>query len=323
MDDGKLYIVCGRNFMADFIFEGLRDNPSVEFVRYKERKGPWITALKSLRVKWFNHKGVFSNLIFSSAFRKGVKNITPSDRVMLWSIENFKYVSMMSKEINTDRVYSFLWNPMLKLRRNGRKCDSYIRGMKKLGVKVYTFDADDADMLDCSYVPQVHRRVEDAPLSNDGFVFFVGKVKGREQQLAALVEHLESAGVERRFHLVRSKHHKEELPAILQPYLSSGLMSYEEVLTNIYKADTLVEIVQPGQAGITLRALEALFYKKKLITNNLNIKQEEFYSPNNIYVLGDKSEKRTLSDFLKHTRFADIDADIVGRHLVQNWIMRF
>ena len=54
-------------------------------------------------------------------------------------------------------------------------------------------------------------------------------------------------------------------------------MPYKEALQYSYNSDLVVEIVRDGQAGISLRTCEAIFFNKKLLTNNSCIKKMPFY----------------------------------------------
>jgi hypothetical protein len=49
----------------------------------------------------------------------------------------------------------------------------------------------------------------------------------------------------------------------------------------------VIDIVQRGQSGLTMRAIEALAAGKKIITNNKNIINEPFYNNKNIMIIDD------------------------------------
>ena len=76
-----------------------------------------------------------------------------------------------------------------------------------------------------------------------------------------------------------------------------------------------------GQEGLTLRVLEALFYSKKLITNNKNIKKYDFYNPNNIFIWGVDDEKNLLN-FI-NSDYITIEENILNRYSYDSWINRF
>ena len=54
------------------------------------------------------------------------------------------------------------------------------------------------------------------------------------------------------------------------------LIDYNQILDELQKFDTVLEVVQPGQVGVTLRYYEAITYNKKLITNNEMVKKLPF-----------------------------------------------
>ena len=64
-------------------------------------------------------------------------------------------------------------------------------------------------------------------------------------------------------------------------------MPYEENLKRINKTRCMLEIMQKGGHGYTLRYCEAIAQGKCLITNNPEIANAPFYSPERISVFGD------------------------------------
>lgn len=90
-------------------------------------------------------------------------------------------------------------------------------------------------------------------------------------------------------------------------------------LNNLSKA--IVEINQSQQNGLTVRALEALFTEKKLITNNLDIINMDFYNKNNIFIIGQDS-------FNLLRKFIDSDYEKIPKSIIDNysaskWLARF
>ena len=55
-------------------------------------------------------------------------------------------------------------------------------------------------------------------------------------------------------------------------------LPYEENINRTLNANIIIDITKENQSGWTLRILEALFFNKKLITNNINILGSEIYS---------------------------------------------
>ena len=69
------------------------------------------------------------------------------------------------------------------------------------------------------------------------------------------------------------------------PHNKNEYISYEEYLEYVKKSRCIIDIYQVGQSGLTRRPLEALFYNKKLLTNNPWIVEFDFYQKSNIFLL--------------------------------------
>ncbi len=61
-------------------------------------------------------------------------------------------------------------------------------------------------------------------------------------------------------------------------------INYPESLQEMINANCILEIMDPGQSGATLRYYEAVCYNKKLLTNNKNVVNLPFYNPDYIHI---------------------------------------
>ena len=119
-------------------------------------------------------------------------------------------------------------------------------------------------------------------------VFFVGSEKGRLGLLIDICKFLISKGLNCVFFVanVNSSNKSNQYQGI--KYIKS--MRYSETIEYIKRSKCLLEIVQNGQNGSTLRPIEALVYGKKLLTNDKNILTQDFYDKNNMFYF-DKIEE--------------------------------
>ena len=94
------------------------------------------------------------------------------------------------------------------------------------------------------------------------------------------------------------------------------------ILQFIQESRCILEIVKNGQVGFTMRTMEALFFERKLITNNLEILEADFYVPDNFFVLGHDNPNE-----LKHWMnipFNKTDLDTFKeKYSVRNWYKQF
>nr|MCR4860735.1 hypothetical protein [Bacteroidales bacterium] len=102
--------------------------------------------------------------------------------------------------------------------------------------------------------------------------------------------------------------------------LKESLLPYRAVIDMVKDADILLDIYTDPEAGLSLRPMEAMFFGKKLITNNLGILSADFYSPANIYVLG--HDGRSLREFVACPSVL-VPPAVRDRYLLSNWLKRF
>lgn len=150
-------------------------------------------------------------------------------------------------------------------------------------VEKWTFNPEDSTKYNMKLNIQYYSAQKKIAISKPPIdVFFLGHESGRKEKIQLIKEVCDRKNISNNF--------------IVIPDGEEGI-SYTENLQYINACKAIVEINQKEQSGYTLRAMEALFWGKKLITDNKRIMQEPFYTPDNIFVIGvDELEK--IVDFL-------------------------
>lgn len=317
-----LYIIVRQYFMADFILRAFEGREDVRILAYKRRRGVLNGICKFLRLRLFNRRGVLTRALLPGDIAHALHAAAPDDVVMLWGIENRKETEVLAGETACRHLVSFLWNPMLRLRRKAGAAARYRAAMKACGVRLLTFDKTDSRLLGCACVPQVHRRAALPPAEGRG-AFFVGYDKGREPLLKLIADALATAGVPCHINILRRREHSEAPRAFDSGCYLSQPLAYDTVLQRIAASACLIDIVQPGQTGITLRTLEALFYRKKLITNNPEVLKQDFYRPANIHYIDASTDADALASALARflaTPFESVPEHIVQQYEIQHWL---
>ena len=85
----------------------------------------------------------------------------------------------------------------------------------------------------------------------------------------------------------------------------------------ISESRCILDSPQDGQIGLTIRVLEALGAKKKLITTNEDIKNYDFYKPENIYVYNGAFDYDSL--FFK-SDFIELEDEVYRKYSLMNWL---
>jgi len=80
----------------------------------------------------------------------------------------------------------------------------------------------------------------------------------------------------------------------------------------------VLDIEHPQQTGLTMRTLETLGARKKLVTTNASVREYDFYSPHNICVI-DRDDPIIPAAFLR-TPYVDVDPAIYQRCRLEGWL---
>lgn len=95
-------------------------------------------------------------------------------------------------------------------------------------------------------------------------------------------------------------------------------LNYSDYLKVISKSRCIVDFVQEGQSGTTMRTLEAIFSTKKIVSNNEYLKDMDFFHPNNIFIVKGGSFDG-LKQFLE-SDYMPISSDILKTYTFDYWI---
>lgn len=95
-------------------------------------------------------------------------------------------------------------------------------------------------------------------------------------------------------------------------------LSKAEVQHVFFSSRCILDVEHPRQTGLTMRTLETLGARKKLITTNAAVKTYDFYSPSNICVI-DREAPVIPKDFLI-SAYAELDPVIYQRYRLAGWL---
>lgn len=205
---------------------------------------------------------------------------------------------------------AYFWNPCVSvkkqkvcrsLQKNQDRVRAIVEYIRSLGFKMSSFDSSDAEKYNMYYYPQFYRsfleQKELVKTYNCDF-FFCGRDKGRRTLIDYFQKRLAKFG---------------KCKFIIIPENNPDYFTYFDYLDVIKQAKVLCEICQEGQSGLTIRALEAVFHNKKLITTNANIKNMDFYNPSNILILSPETTDEQIVSFLEKENV------MLGKNILQRY----
>ncbi len=205
-----------------------------------------------------------------------LKKITkkPNVKTILLMINSVK--SNTIRQINTE-MHNISWDSILTF--DDKDAEEY--GYKKVGY--------------CYYSKHDEKSLESQYQKENTDAYFIGTIKStRKKLILGVYEALRNSGLKIEFHLLQTI--KDSLEVM--PYqdeidyftAKDGLIPYDEILASVNKTKTIIEIVQEGQSGPSLRYYEAICYNKKLLTNNPNISTFPLYDSRYMRVFKEPAE---------------------------------
>ncbi len=209
----------------------------------------------------------------------------------------------------------YLWTPINK------KYKKEVELLKDMNVDIYSFDMEDCKRYKLYYNHQpvsYLNKIKNITEKIEYDCYFCGSDKNRIDEIIRIKNMLMNDNITFKIKVLIGK---KNLNVNLKDIdLLHKEISYDEILNETKKAKCILEIIQEGQSGWTLRTMEALFLDKKLITNNKNIKNFDFYNPSNIFVLDNNYEE--IKTFL-NIPYINVSEEIKQRYSFESWIENF
>ena len=210
-------------------------------------------------------------------------------------------VSRYIKKVNPKcKVIVYFWNKLV--------FDSYFKILEDPNVdEFYTFDEEEAEQYHFSFNTTYYSKRVTLPknkITTD--IIFLGRAKDREKEILDIEKKLNKNKIKTNFKIIKDE---------------KDYIDYDKYLEMISKSKALLDYNAYHQKGLSLRTMEALFFQKKLITSNKNVKNYDFYNKNNIFIIGEDNWK-DINQFI-NSKYEEIDQSIIDYYDFEQWIQRF
>ncbi|MFH7015099.1 hypothetical protein [Flavobacterium sp. FlaQc-47] len=183
--------------------------------------------------------------------------------------------------------------------------------------EVYSFEKEDCEKFDLKFAPNWIYTSKDENANKNNFeydVFTIGSIDKRLPILVRIAEELKSKQINFKF-ITYSKKRKTSDDNIT--YINK-FIPLSEVDQYISRSKVLLDINRACQIGLTFRVFESLGLEKKLITTNSDIKNYDFYNPNNILVIDEKNPVIDADFFANE--YEKIPEIILNKYTLEGWV---
>lgn len=272
----------------------------------------------------------YINFYIEKYFKKvlsEIKNIK-YDKFILISGQSLSFSKKMLEDIkkcqNNAEFILYQWDSL--------KNFEYIKEFKEIFDRSYTFDIEDFNNNDyLKFLPlfytDSYKMIGDNKVDDYQYDFmFVGTAHPKKyhyikEMSEKLLNKFKNQYIYFFFpskivYIYRKLLNKEFKNAKMSDFNYKAI-SNKELMELIKKSRCILDSAQSNQVGLTIRVIEALGAKRKIITTNKDVVNYDFYRPENIYVYDDEFD-------FKHPFFnegyKDVDENVYKKYSIKNWL---
>ncbi len=173
--------------------------------------------------------------------------------------------------------------------------DSVSYNKRALGIadyfdKLATFDEEDAKKLGWNYRPLFYVSKSERNQTRKNDICFIGSL---HSQRVTIYNYIKMSGLKSFMylyspitHFLKQKYFKKrkEFIEMSNKEIKTASISLEETQRIYADSDMVVDYTRDDQVGFTIRTVESIGHKCKLVTNNKKIKNADFYNERNVYI---------------------------------------
>jgi hypothetical protein len=101
--------------------------------------------------------------------------------------------------------------------------------------------------------------------------------------------------------------------------ISFAALSKESIFSIFSESNCIIDIQHPNQSGLTMRTLEAVGARKKIITTNPNVMRYDIYDPANIQVV-DRLNPEVDAQFFD-TAYVKLPDEVYQKYAIENFLL--
>ncbi len=272
----------------------------LDFFNRKDVTGSW--ALREVSFPFIIIRKITRWLKLPQVYWYGdwKKNLQTFDTIIIFApLKEVEILNYIKKSNETIRIIYWYWNPVLRIRPIDDKLLD--------GTELWSFDPADCKKYKMKFNTTFYFKNIPIPQNEAKYdTFFVGLDKGRSNYLKELQNKIEAVGATTYFKIIPNIKEK---------------ISYQKYLELVSKTKCIIDIIPEGQSGLTVRPMESIFFRKKLITSDPSIASADFYNKRNIFIIG-KDDESYLKEFID-SPYIPIDESIVYQYDLREWLKRF
>lgn len=271
--------------------------------------------------KYPNSFHKYYNFILKTVFKKNLKNIHYGNKILEKLRENNEIqdiiLTIKGDFIDPKRVLEFKKHTKRSIayfNDSITRCPKIKRVIPNFD-EVFSFEKDDCINYNLKFITNwIYTIPQKKNQHTDYQIFNISSKDKRSPILSKITSILKEKNINYKI-IIFDKESIDRDPNI---EYTSEYISLPDVNDYIHNAQVLLDINRKGQKGLTFRVFESLGLGKKLITTNADIKNYDFYNPNNILIIDEKKPNIPVAFF--NNNYEKISDDILKKYTLDSWI---
>ena len=192
--------------------------------------------------------------------------------------------------------------------------------------EIYSFDKEDVVKYGFKETTN-YNYLEKQPITNGDVIknqaLYIASFDNRLEKVILLKRAFQKINISFRFIIVGKKTTLFKLKKIFSKDILGLELRRKRINQNDLKqlyseTQIILDIVRENQTGLSFRIFEAMAFQKKIITNNTNIVDYNFYNTNNILVI--KNENYDFDSHFFETKYEPLSEEIYYQYTLDNWV---
>jgi hypothetical protein len=215
-------------------------------------------------------------LFFPFFFRK--KWINSDEIPVFWFYEHSmmyrdkSFILYLKRRFPNSKTILYLTNAI-----NNKQWTDILKQKLSLYDMIITYNKADAEKYNIVHHQWIYSAIaKDDRIKKEYDLYFVGLDKGRLKLIEQIAEKCESNHIAYNFNVIG---YNDEYNGNCSIQMLSNPIAYEDSINNILKSGCVLELVPNDVHACTLRTAEVIACKTKLLTNNIDIVNDEVFNP--------------------------------------------
>ncbi len=253
--------------------------------------------------------------------KNSLEKLGHQDQILILNPDTLDKDTIAFTQKKTNRLICYLYD-------NLQRCP--VDGKLDYFDKVFSFDNKDVAMYgfekltNYNYLAYLPQENQNPKLD---FFYITSFDRNRNRILIPLAKKLDELKVKFDIFVVGKKTWKYKFKYLLSPAFNNISVKFRRkvipnnIINQHYQnSKAILDLMREGQYGLSFRIFEAMAMEKKIVTNNPEIRNYNFYNPENILILEDDFSNLNRHFFEKP--YKKLPKDIYDYYTLENWVDR-